>query len=78
MLAWDIVNEPLSGSDSDGDELYDLQSAKNVPEAEAKNNFYWQDYLGENYVRTAVELARTRTGKHKALRKRLQPGIRLG
>ncbi len=59
VLAWDIVNEPLSGSDSDGDELYDLQSAKNVPEAEAKNNFYWQDYLGENYVRTAVELART-------------------
>ena len=59
VLAWDVVNEPLSGADSDGDGLYDLQSASNVPEADAKNNFYWQDYLGENYVRTAVEKART-------------------
>lgn len=59
VLAWDVVNEPLSGADGNGDGRYDLQSANNVPEAEAKNNFYWQDYLGENYVRTAVELART-------------------
>ena len=59
VLAWDVVNEPLSGADQDGDGLYDLQSANNVPEADAANNFYWQDYLGENYVRTAVKLART-------------------
>lgn len=59
VLDWDVVNEPLSGADGDGDGLYDLQSASNVPEADAANNFYWQDYLGENYVRTAVELART-------------------
>lgn len=59
VLAWDVVNEPLSGADNDGDGLYDLQSVKNVSEADANNNFYWQDYLGDNYVRTAVELART-------------------
>ena len=59
VLAWDVVNEPLSGADGNGDGLYDLQSASNVPEADAKNNFYWQDYLGDNYVRTAVQLART-------------------
>lgn len=59
VLAWDVVNEPLSGADQDSDGLYDLQSANNVPEADAANNFYWQDYLGENYVRTAVKLART-------------------
>ena len=59
VLAWDVVNEPLSGADKDGDGLYDLWSAENVSETDAKNNFYWQDYLGENYVRTAVKLART-------------------
>lgn len=58
VTEWDVVNEPLSGSDLDGDGLYDLQSVNNVSETEAKNNFYWQDYLGDNYVRTAVELAR--------------------
>lgn len=59
VLAWDVVNEPLSGADGNGDGIYDLQSASKVPEADAANNFYWQDYLGENYVRTAVQLART-------------------
>ncbi|RNC65540.1 endo-1,4-beta-xylanase [Proteiniphilum sp. X52] len=58
VTAWDVVNEPLSGSDLDGDGLYDLQSVKNVSESDAQNNFYWQDYLGDNYVRVAVELAR--------------------
>ncbi|MDR1003424.1 MAG: endo-1,4-beta-xylanase [Prevotellaceae bacterium] len=55
VTAWDVVNEPLSGGDGDGDGLYDLQSATN---GDATTNFYWQDYLGENYVRTAVRLAR--------------------
>ncbi len=59
VLDWDVVNEPLSGADGNGDGKYDLQSATNVSEADATNNFYWQDYLGENYVRTAVQLART-------------------
>ncbi len=58
VLDWDVVNEPLSGTDKDGDGIYDLQSVKNVSEADAKANFYWQDYLGNDYVRTAVKLAR--------------------
>lgn len=56
VKAWDAVNEPLSGSDANGDGLYDLQSATNSNDA--SNNFYWQDYLGPDYVRTVVKLAR--------------------
>lgn len=61
VKAWDVVNEALSGADKDGDGKYDLQSAKrgNVTPDDAKNNFYWQDYLGDiKYVRTAVAAAR--------------------
>lgn len=61
VKAWDVVNEAISGTDKDGDGFYDLQSATRgiVPEADAKNNFYWQDYLGDlDYVRTAVAAAR--------------------
>ncbi|MFW6327995.1 MAG: endo-1,4-beta-xylanase, partial [Bacteroidota bacterium] len=52
---WDVVNEPISGTDGDGDGYYDLQSAEN---GDPESNFYWQDYLGADYVCTAVELAR--------------------
>ncbi|WP_016778692.1 endo-1,4-beta-xylanase [Anaerophaga thermohalophila] len=55
VKSWDVVNEPISGADNDGDGYYDLQSADT---GDPENNFYWQDYLGDNYVRTAVELAR--------------------
>lgn len=61
VKAWDVVNEALSGEDKDGDGKFDLQSAKrgNVSADDAKNNFYWQDYLGDiDYVRTAVAAAR--------------------
>nr|WP_320060243.1 endo-1,4-beta-xylanase [uncultured Bacteroides sp.] len=58
VTAWDVVNEPLSGTDNDGDGLYDLQSVKNVSADDAKNNFYWQDYLGDDYARTAIKFAR--------------------
>ena len=61
VKAWDVVNEALSGEDKDGDGKFDLQSAKrgNVTPDDAKNNFYWQDYLGDiEYVRTAVAAAR--------------------
>ena len=61
VTSWDVVNEALSGADKDGDGKYDLQSAKrgNVSADDAKNNFYWQDYLGDiDYVRTAVAAAR--------------------
>ena len=61
VTAWDVVNEPISGKDKDGDGWYDLQSATRgtVSPDDAKNNFYWQDYLGDiDYVRTAVAAAR--------------------
>ena len=61
VKAWDVVNEAISGLDKDGDGYYDLQSAtrETVSKDDAKNNFYWQDYLGDlDYVRTAVRLAR--------------------
>ena len=61
VKAWDVVNEAISGEDKDGDGYYDLQSATRgtVTPDDAKNNFYWQDYLGDlDYVRTAVAAAR--------------------
>lgn len=61
VKAWDVVNEAISGEDKDGDGFYDLQSATRgtVSADDAKNNFYWQDYLGDlEYVRIAVAAAR--------------------
>ena len=56
VSTWDVVNEAISGTDGDGDGKYDLWSAEN---GDAKNNFYWQDYLGdEEYVRLVVAKAR--------------------
>lgn len=61
VKAWDVVNEAISGEDKDGDGFYELQSATRgtVTPDDAKNNFYWQDYLGDiDYIRTAVAAAR--------------------
>lgn len=61
VKAWEVVNEAISGEDKDGDGFYELQSATRgtVTPDDAKNNFYWQDYLGDiDYVRTAVAAAR--------------------
>ena len=55
---WDVVNEAVSGADSNGDGKYDLWSAENVSATDAENNFYWGDYLGDDYVRLAVQYAR--------------------
>lgn len=56
VYAWDAVNEPISGTDSDDDGIYELWSADN---GDASNNFYWQDYLGsEDYVRIVIAKAR--------------------
>lgn len=51
IMAWDVVNEPMSDNEN-----YMLKSAKT--EAGANDNFYWQDYLGDNYVREIVKSAR--------------------
>ncbi len=57
VTTWDVVNEAISGAGKE--EFYPLQSASNVSAEDAKNNFYWQDYLGsEDYVRIVVAAAR--------------------
>ena len=63
VKAWDVVNEAISGEDKNGDGFYDLWSVTrgtvDPASDDAKNNFYWQDYLGDiDYVRTAVAAAR--------------------
>ncbi|MCF0189693.1 MAG: endo-1,4-beta-xylanase [Marinilabiliaceae bacterium] len=59
VKAWDVVNEPIGGFDGDGDGKYDLQHASTASDDDKKNNFYWQDYLGDvDYVRIAISRAR--------------------
>lgn len=55
VVAWDVVTEPLSNVDADGDGNYDLRSAEN---GDASANFYWADYLGSDYVATVAKMAR--------------------
>ena len=54
VKAWDVVNEPISGGP--WGQRYDLQHAVNDPDAAKK--FYWQDYLGDDFVRVPVKYAR--------------------
>lgn len=54
VKAWDVVNEAISGGDSDGDGVYDLQHYNGD-----ESNFFWQDHMGDlEYTRQAVRLAR--------------------
>ncbi|MDE5636329.1 MAG: endo-1,4-beta-xylanase, partial [Muribaculaceae bacterium] len=54
VKAWDVVNEAISGGPQG--QRYDLQHAVNDPDAARK--FYWQDYLGDDFVRIPVKYAR--------------------
>ncbi len=59
VKGWDVVNEAISGGNPDGEGVYALQHANPESAEDAKNNFYWQDYLGDlDYVRLAVKYAR--------------------
>lgn len=62
VKAWDVVNEAISGGDSDGDGYYDLQHADGYKSGAwdvGGDAFYWQDFMGDlEYVRQAVRLAR--------------------
>ena len=61
VSAWDAVNEPISGSDRDGDGFYDLETVAWVN----SGNFYWQDYLGpEDYIRIVIDRARKYYAEH--------------
>lgn len=59
VTAWDVVNEPISGGGDDGNGNYALQSATN-PDGNGVGgqNFYWQDFLGDDYVRIPIKFAR--------------------
>lgn len=50
VKAWDAVNEPMDDTWSPS-----LKYSWTVGDSD---NFYWQDYLGENYVRKVVQFAR--------------------
>lgn len=54
VKAWDVVNEPLSGGP--WGQRYDLQHA--ATSDNPANKFFWQDYLGDNYVRVPIKFAR--------------------
>jgi GH35 family endo-1,4-beta-xylanase len=55
VKAWDVVNEAISGADTDGDGIYELQHGTEGN----TSDFFWQDYLGDlDYIRTVVSKAR--------------------
>ena len=59
VKAWDVVNEAISGGDSDGDGVYDLHHYSGNDA-----DFFWQDHMGDlEYVRQAVRLARLHYAK---------------
>lgn len=61
VTAWDVVNEPISGGgdDGNGNGNYALQSATNPDDnGVGGQNFYWQDFLGDDYVRIPIKFAR--------------------
>ncbi len=56
VRAWDLVNEAISGGDSDGDGIFDLQHDWALTD---EDGFFWQDFMGDlEYVRQACRLAR--------------------
>ena len=59
VTAWDVVNEPISGGGDDGNGNYALQSATNPDDnGVGGQNFYWQGFLGDDYVRIPIKFAR--------------------
>lgn len=55
VKAWDVVNKAISGGP--WGQRYDLQHAA-TGSGDQSNKFYWQDYLGDNFVRIPVKFAR--------------------
>ena len=51
VKVWDVVNEPMSDSNPS-------QLKSEAVDGASDGVFYWQDYLGEDYARYAVEYAR--------------------
>ena len=59
VKSWDVVNEPMDDSNPTM-----LKSSNNASEEEKTNNFYWQDYLGENYARIVIKATRDSYKEH--------------
>lgn len=55
VTSWDVVNEAISGGP--WGQRYDLQHAATAS-GDQSNKFYWQDYLGDNFVRVPIRFAR--------------------
>ena len=65
VVAWDVTNEVMSGSDQDGDGFYEPWSSSNTDDQFKADNFIWRDYLGElDVVRLPVKYARECFEKH--------------
>ena len=62
VMAWDLVNEAISGGGNDGSGNYTLQHSEGYNSGTwdvGGDAFYWQDYMGDlEYVRQACRLAR--------------------
>lgn len=54
VTSWDVVNEAISGGP--WGQKYDLQHA--ATSSNPSNQFFWQDYLGDNFVRVPIKFAR--------------------
>lgn len=61
VKAWDLVNEPMDDDDAFALKTGD-KDGNGEPDDPASTNFFWQDYLGRDYVRVAARLARQRGG----------------
>ncbi len=65
VVAWDVTNEVMSGSDQDGDGFYEPWSSSNTDDDFKSSNFIWRDYLGDlDVVRLPVKYARECFEKH--------------
>lgn len=62
VKAWDVVNEPMS----DWPDPSQLKTGIGKTDM-ADDEFYWQDYLGKEYARKAIEFARRHGGDDMAL-----------
>ncbi len=59
VKAWDVVNEAIDDANP--------TSLRTGVGSEDSENFYWQDYMGENYVRDIVRMAREAAGDEELL-----------
>lgn len=62
VKVWDVVNEPMA----DWPDPSKLKTGIGKPNM-SEDEFYWQDYMGKDYARKAIEFAREYGGKDMVL-----------